>query len=264
MLNSNYSSPFAERFSKITEKLGTIPLNAENSRAHRIDTLEQHVNGLEDKFDEAIQNYNKKISNLKEEVFKLQKLLEEDNKAFEFQMDARIKEINNLDNKLTSKLEHEILGRKESEQKLNRYLEEKVNFLKADIAMETKIRSEIIESLNLTLENDLPKLFDLVKQEANEREECDNLTLRKTADEIKKLNEAVTSQKKNREESESSIFEMLKDLVNRVKNEIDEERKEREQSQETLLGLLEDACNKLCSTAQQWNNTTFSHFLLNK
>jgi hypothetical protein len=63
-------------------------------------------------------------------------------------MDARIKEINNLDIKLTAKLEHEILTRRDSESKLGRYLEEKVNFLKAEIAMETKIRTEILESLN--------------------------------------------------------------------------------------------------------------------
>jgi polyhydroxyalkanoate synthesis regulator phasin len=71
MLNSNYSSPFAERFSKITEKLNTIPLNAENSRAHRIDSLEQRVRGMEEKFNDSIQNYNKKINSLKDEVVKL-------------------------------------------------------------------------------------------------------------------------------------------------------------------------------------------------
>ncbi len=49
-----YSSPFAERFSKISEKLGQIPLNAENSRAHRIENLENKVKNLEEKFNESI------------------------------------------------------------------------------------------------------------------------------------------------------------------------------------------------------------------
>ncbi len=48
--SSNYSSPFAERFSKIAEKLNNIPLTAENSRSVRIENLENKVKGLEDKF----------------------------------------------------------------------------------------------------------------------------------------------------------------------------------------------------------------------
>ena len=38
--------------------------------------------------------------------------------------------------------------RKESEGKLSRYLEEKINYLQADVSMEGKVRSEILESLN--------------------------------------------------------------------------------------------------------------------
>ena len=49
-----YSSPYAERFSKISEKLGQIPLNAENSRSHRIENLENKVKNLEEKFNESI------------------------------------------------------------------------------------------------------------------------------------------------------------------------------------------------------------------
>ncbi len=96
-------------------------------------------------------------------------------------------------------------------------MEEKINFLRADISTETRIRTELLNSLNATLESDLPKLYEIVKSEGTEREECDSLTLKKTAEEIKKLHDIISVQKRNREESEASIFEMLKDLVNRVK-----------------------------------------------
>ena len=69
-----------------------------------------------------------------------------------------------MDQKLTSKLEHEIISRKDAENKLHRYdilieifldfikiyffwkrfLDEKVNFLKTDISIENKVRTEII------------------------------------------------------------------------------------------------------------------------
>jgi len=66
-------------------------------------------------------------------------------------------------------------------------LDEKINFLRSDLSTETKIRTEILDSLNQTLESDLPKLFDLIKSEAEEREECDNLTLKKSSDEIRRM-----------------------------------------------------------------------------
>lgn len=45
-------------------------------------------------------------------------MLEEDNKYFEHQLDSRITELNNLDGKLTQKLEAEIVARRDSENKL--------------------------------------------------------------------------------------------------------------------------------------------------
>lgn len=71
-----------------------------------------------------------------------------------------------------------------------------MNFLRADIAAETKTRTEIVDSLNQTLESDLPKLYDLIKSEASEREECDNLTFKKSAEEIRKLSEQISQQRK--------------------------------------------------------------------
>eukprot|EP00339_Tiarina_fusa_P020905 CAMPEP_0117058990 /NCGR_PEP_ID=MMETSP0472-20121206/40976_1 /TAXON_ID=693140 ORGANISM="Tiarina fusus, Strain LIS" /NCGR_SAMPLE_ID=MMETSP0472 /ASSEMBLY_ACC=CAM_ASM_000603 /LENGTH=38 /DNA_ID= /DNA_START= /DNA_END= /DNA_ORIENTATION= len=38
--------------------------------------------------------------------------------------------------------------------------------------------------MNMTLENDLPRLYELIKSETEEREESDNQMLRKTGDEI--------------------------------------------------------------------------------
>lgn len=52
-----YASPLAERFTKISEKLNTIPLNAENSRAHRIDNLEGRVRSIEERFNDSISKY---------------------------------------------------------------------------------------------------------------------------------------------------------------------------------------------------------------
>jgi len=57
------------------------------------------------------------------------------------------------------------------------------------LSTESKIRTEILESLNQTLESDLPKLFDLIKLEAEEMQECDNITLKKSSDEVKRMDD---------------------------------------------------------------------------
>lgn len=57
------------------------------------------------------------------------------------------------------------------------------------MSTESKIRTEILESLNQTLESDLPKLFDLIKLEAEEMQECDNITLKKSSDEVKRMDD---------------------------------------------------------------------------
>lgn len=78
-----FGSPYAERFSKISEKLSSIPLTQEGSRANRIDNFEVRVAQLDEKFNTSVEEYNKKIAGLKEDVFRLQKLVEENSKSFD-------------------------------------------------------------------------------------------------------------------------------------------------------------------------------------
>ena len=59
------------------------------------------------------------------------------------------------------------------------YLDEKVYdiyyilkavYLKSDIQTDSKIRVEQIETITTSLENDLPKLYEMIKGESGERE----------------------------------------------------------------------------------------------
>ncbi|CAD8170227.1 unnamed protein product [Paramecium pentaurelia] len=246
----NPNTPFNERFFKIQEKLNSIPLHHDTSKAHRIDTINSRVTAVEERIQDTITSYNRKLHTLKDEIVRLQKQIEEENNVFETQFEQRVREIAAFESRITTKLEQEIALRRDGNLKLQGYLDEKVVYLKSDIQTESKIRQEQIENITTSLENDLPKLYDMVKTEGQDREDSDNGTLRRSGDEIRRLNEGLTNQKKLREESETAIFEMLKDLVSRVKSEIEEEKKLREESQESLLGLLEDAANKIYRAAK--------------
>ncbi|CAD8118828.1 unnamed protein product [Paramecium sonneborni] len=246
----NPNTPFNERFQKISEKLNSIPLHHDQSKAHRIDTICGRITAVEERTQDTITQYNRKLHSLKDEIVRLQKQIEEENNAFETQFEQRVREIAAFESRITTKLEQEIALRRDGNLKLQGYLDEKVVYLKSDIQTESKIRQEQIENITTSLENDLPKLYEMVKSEGQDREDNDNGTLRRAGDEIRRLNEGLGNQKKLREESETAIFEMLKDLVSRVKSEIEEEKKLREESQESLLGLLEDAANKIYRAAK--------------
>ncbi|CAD8092175.1 unnamed protein product [Paramecium primaurelia] len=246
----NPNTPFNERFHKIQEKLNSIPLQHDQSKAHRIDTICGRITAVEERTQDTITSYNRKLHSLKDEIVRLQKQIEEENNAFETQFEQRVREIAAFESRITTKLEQEIALRRDGNLKLQGYLDEKVVYLKSDIQTEGKIRQEQIENITTSLENDLPKLYEMVKTEGQDREDNDNGTLRRAGDEIRRLNEGLGNQKKLREESETAIFEMLKDLVSRVKSEIEEEKKLREESQESLLGLLEDAANKIYRAAK--------------
>jgi len=60
------------------------------------------LRNAEDKLNDLFQNYNKKIGDFKNELLKLQKILEEDRSQYELNLEARIKEINTLDVKFSS------------------------------------------------------------------------------------------------------------------------------------------------------------------
>jgi hypothetical protein len=90
-------------------------------------------------------------------------------------------------------------------------LRPKAVYLKSDIQTDSKIRAEQIDTITTSLENDLPKLYEMIKGESGDREvhhiiyliyffrqESDNALLKRAGDEIRRLNEAIANQKKLR------------------------------------------------------------------
>jgi len=114
----------------------------------------------------------------------LQRLIEEDNRAFEIGMESSTEQLLNLNDSLSKKIEEEVSARKEGEHRINKLFEEKVNNLKQDINQESRIRLDTINSLNLTLESDLPKLYENILAEEQQKHEGDQLILQKARDEI--------------------------------------------------------------------------------
>jgi len=120
-----------------------------------------------------------------------------------------------------------------------------VNNLYEELKKENKIRNQEIDSLNIDVENEIPRLKDLIGDEDDDRQDGDNKALTKLNEELANVLGEGQNERRTREENEQALFEILKDFVEKVRKEIDKERKDRELNEETLLGLLEEACGKL-------------------
>ena len=65
-------------------------------------------------------------------------------------------------------------------------IEDKFNSLKIEISKESRNRYESIENLKSYLENDVPKLNEMIKSEQERREEGDEVILKKSYDEVQR------------------------------------------------------------------------------
>ena len=77
-------------------------------------------------------------------------------------------------------------------------------------------RYECIENLKSYLENDVPKLNEMVTTEQEKREEGDEIIAKRTNEEIQKIQEVIANDKKTREETEEAILEMLRIMITKT------------------------------------------------
>ena len=73
-------------------------------------------------------------------------------------VETKNRELQLIDQRLSSALEQEQAARRESEQRLIKQFEEKASVLREDMIKEGKIRNESEQSLRRYLEIDIPKL----------------------------------------------------------------------------------------------------------
>ena len=178
------------------------------------------------------------------------KQIEEENEKAENFLERKNHYIQLLEQKIDERFNQEAQIREEIGNKLFNIIDDKFNAFKNEISKESGNRFECIENLKSYLENDVPKLNEMLNNEKIKREEGDDTIDKKTTDEIMQVQEVITNDKKNREQTEEAILEMLRVLVTKSKADIEAEREERERTEETLISLLEDTCSKLTNCQQ--------------
>lgn len=149
---------------------------------------------MEENFLDFEQALDKKIQNLRENLSKIQKIVQEDRFQKEQIFENKQKEIYSLDQKLNQLIDNEIMTRREGENKIIRAIEDKDALLKTQINRERKLRQDAIDQLNQCLELEIPKLNEGIKSQANQREDMDLNIMKKSTEEILKIRNLIESE----------------------------------------------------------------------
>lgn len=245
MLNSQLSTPSHSRMAKISEKLNGMNLKFDQERVYKLDQQETRLRTLDDRYTDFVENLGNKNNNLREQLQKLQRTAEEEKAIRDTQLENKVKEVMQIEQKYGYLIEQEIRARKESEHKYGKLIEEKSNNLKMEVLRGSKIRAEETESLANAVQNDVGRISEALYTELKDREDADNKQVKRLNEDLNEISGEMQTEKRSREENEQAIFDMLRDVIERVKKEIDNERKEREDTEETLQNLLEDCTTKL-------------------
>ena len=103
----------------------------------------------------------------------------------------------------------------------------------------------MINSMQQYLEEDVPNLYDRLKESIKDREQTEEMILKQIQDEFTAVQEKLVEEKQMREEGEELLLNRIKEIRARVQDQISLERQERERTEETMIYLLEQTCTKL-------------------
>lgn len=124
------------------------------------------------------------------------KQIEEENEKAENFLERKNHYIQLLEQKIDERFNQEAQIREEIGNKLLSIIDDKFNALKNEISKESGNRFECIENLKSYLENDVPKLNEMLNNEKIKREEGDDAIDKKTTDEIVQVQDVITNDKK--------------------------------------------------------------------
>lgn len=233
------------RISKLNQKLKNIEISDRDGRLGKLNTLEEKLAKLEERF-EGLKNAQE--GDFKELRGKCNSLYEEVDECNEhwkknFSFGKLVEAMLTLEEKLLGITE---LNRQQ-DSKITKIIEERAKNMKSELTKERKIRSDCIDDIYIIIKETFPKLEELLAEEVSRRCDADEAILKKLDQESCDLELDLSKEKNNQDENQRAIFDIVRDIVEKVKRELESEQKERETSGESLMRLLQDSVSKLNS-----------------
>lgn len=169
----------------------------------------------------------------------------QNNIAYENEAQMQLRELQQLSLQLHSKIEGEIVQRKQKENQLVQTMERKLKLLRGEIEKEKKERTEIMEQITNTLKNDVPSLMNEVIDSGKARQDEEDKLAEIIEGQIAECQEQTAQFREKQEENCSKVYGLIRELTLKAKKEVEEEKAVREQTHDEILSYVEETCNKL-------------------
>lgn len=97
-------------------------------------------------------------------------------------------------------------------------IDEKAETIKKEIGIEHAESSEMIGSMQQYLEEDVPNLYDRLKESIKDREQTEEIILKQIQDEFVTVQNKLAEEKRMREEGEEILLNRIKEIRARVQD----------------------------------------------
>lgn len=242
---SKLASPNNERVRKLSDRLRSIQSSLDSEKANRLELLDNKFTALEAQMEEFAQQTAQRLNDIRESVVNIQRELELDSATREGEVEARVKDLEELESGLHVVIEEELDLRRDAEMRTLRTLEERISAIRLEIAKEAKAKTEGANALSTSFSSVLSRTQEGFKAALADFSTFHNTLVTSLEDGGKAVLNEVASERQSREDTEEAMLAMLKDVVGRIKADLELERRDREVTEENLLTLLEEACAKL-------------------
>merc|ERR1712048_973026 len=137
-----------------------------------------------------------------------------------------------------------------SEERILQVFESKRVAIRDDMLSVGRTASNNEANLRRYLEDDVPKLYEMLREETKSREQMEKQMLSVAMSEVVELQGVIAAEKKAREDTEEVMLRMMEDAVAKMQTDIANERRERKHTETMLLNLLQETCTKLQVTSK--------------
>ncbi|CAG9319033.1 unnamed protein product [Blepharisma stoltei] len=246
-INTFYRSESPTRFKikQLTDKLNSFQQTAELESQARNEAYNHRLKQLEAKISKIELTSSSKLNIIKDQIIQIEEAFYNESLSDESFDEKKSKELKIAESSIFIEIGKEEKIYKESENKIDKLIEEKIFSIKIDLGKEKKIRKETEEGQILDFSDQIIILQEAVNRESQLRDESYEDLIKIIGQEMHVCFDHLENERKNRNEAHKLYERYINSMKERIKTEIEQEVKERENTEENLIRILEETCNRI-------------------
>jgi len=236
---------YGNKIAGLSDKLLSLQAGINQDRSDRFEHLHGKIGSLDDRLS-AWQNMGaKKFNVVKDQLVVFRDELGAETLKRQELGRTKTNEISSFEKELQTALKAEQAQLRNAEQRVLSIFESKRTAIRDEMLRTTRSAGDNAGNLRRYLEEDVPKLYEMLKEETRSRDAMEKQMMGTAMEEVTELQQIIAAEKKKREDTEEVMLRMMEDAVSKMQGEIAAERRERKSTEQMLTALLQETCSKL-------------------